>query len=240
MPIVGVRVRGEPVPGAVVAEAHPYATRPVVARHEPPHIRVEVPAGVHEHVVHALDHAVAVDPHVLTVGIGPVPVHPDPVGTDRALLDLDDRARRGRRVLGRRSRVWLLHDDDGFPVDLVRASFFHLDDDVVGRIARLGGHRRRVSGGSFGARVAVVRHIELLRDDSGAPVPRGSVVVRTRPHGAQRQSGEREHRRNSNESRHASSCSSRRTAGPRHPQHAERARPARQGSEKVLGLPPLK
>ena len=111
---------------------------------------------MHEDVVHALDDTVAVDPQVLSIGVRPIAVDPDSAGTHRPLIDGDDGAWRGRRLLGRSGGLGLLNDDDGFSVDLLGRAVIDLDDDVVGLV---GGNATRsgVNGGRrVSARVAVV------------------------------------------------------------------------------------
>ncbi|KPK53255.1 MAG: hypothetical protein AMJ63_07025 [Myxococcales bacterium SG8_38_1] len=87
---------------------------------------------MHEHVVHALDYTVTVDPNVLAIAVGPVAIDPNTAGTAHdGLLDCN-LARGGRRDIGRGDRIRLLDDDHRFALDLTRDAFFDFDHHVVG------------------------------------------------------------------------------------------------------------
>jgi hypothetical protein len=126
-----VVVGGIPLPGTVIAEADIDAARPVVTWDEPPNVRIEVPAWLYENVVHPLYDAVPIDPDVLSTGVAPVAIDPDPVRAERGWLFDDDRSRRGRRLRGRRDGLRLLHHDDGLSIDLLRRAVLGVDDHVV-------------------------------------------------------------------------------------------------------------
>ena len=128
---------------------------------------------MHEDVVHALDHAVAVDPRVLAVAVGPVAVDPDASGTERGGLVDCNHTWRWRRHLTRSDRLRLLDDDDRLAFDLLSSAFFDLDHHVVGRLDR---------SDRFGARrltptwVSIVRDLEVARRVRRA-VPGNALVV---------------------------------------------------------------
>jgi len=108
---------------------------------------------MHEHVVHALDHAVPFDPKVLAIAVRPVAIHPNAVRTaDDGLLNRDD-TRRRRRHLARGDRLGLLHDDHGLAFDLLGSPLLDLDHDVARRLGRRLG---LTAGGLATPRVTIV------------------------------------------------------------------------------------
>ena len=224
--VVGIVVRRVPVPWAVVSEADVHAPWAIVSRHEPPHVRVVVPAWLHEDIVHTLHHAVPIDPHILAVGVAPVRFDPNSFrADDRPFVDGDDTRRRGCGFGGSR---WLrfLNDDDRLAVELLWGAGFRLDDHVGCRLVR----RALLPF----ADVAVVRHLQAAIGSVAVAV--GTVVVGGRRNRDRRRTAERQYRREPNEGIHNFSliCTS---AWPRrHPPKTERARPARHSAHKVLGF----
>lgn len=127
-------IRGEPVVRTVVAVSDPHATGSEVARDVPPHVGVEVPSWVHENVVDALDDAVPVDPHVLSVGVRPVALDPNAArALHGRLRDVHRLWYRRWRLLRGGHRVRLLHYDDGLSTHVFRCPILNLDHDVVRR-----------------------------------------------------------------------------------------------------------
>lgn len=224
--VVRIVVRRVPVPRAVVSETDVHAPRAIVSRHEPPHVRVVVPAWLHEDIVHTLHHAVPIDPHVLAVGVAPVPFNPDSLRADHGPIVDGDDTRRRRRGFGGSHRLGFLNDDDRLAIELLRGAGLRLDDHVGRRLIR----RAHLPF----ADVAVVRH---LRGAIGSvAVAVGTIIVGGRRNRDRGRTGEHQYRRESNERIHNSSliCTS---AGPRrHPPETERARPARHSEHKVLGF----
>jgi hypothetical protein len=232
-PVVRMVVRGEPVPWAVVPETDPDSAWPIIARHEPPHVRVVVPARMDEDVVHALDHAVSVDPGILSVRVAPIAVDPDPPRTEHfRVIDGHD-PRRRRRLFGCSNRVRLLHDDHGVALDFLGRAILNLDDDVLRRFARASGFWRGIA-----SRIAIVGNLEVVavveRWIAGRALMIGGRGERTEDG---RHPCGKPHR--SSELRHGSSFICTPAPGYRHPPDAERARPARQNAQKVLGLRPF-
>jgi hypothetical protein len=124
------------MPRAIVAEADVDAPRSIVAGHEPPNVRVIIPARLHEDIIHAFHDAVSVHPNVVTIAVRPIPVDPDGAGTKGHRL-LDHDGLRGRWcLLGSRDGLGLLNDDDGFAVDLLGCAVFGFDDHIGRRIGR--------------------------------------------------------------------------------------------------------
>jgi hypothetical protein len=230
--IVRVMIGREPIVRPVITVSNPYATWPIVSWDEPPHVGVEVPAGMHEDVVHTLDDAVAVHPHVLAVCVRPVSVDPNPVrALHGGLRDLD-RLRKGRRRLfGRCNRLWLLHDDDRLTANVLGRAILDLDDHVVRR-GRVDG-RRGVDDDA--ARIAGMGDVELV---SRRPIPSGFAVVRRYRRGHRRNHHAGSPRNASRSSQHHSSFTCRHSFAPGHLGDVERARPARQIDQKVLLLRP--
>jgi len=115
---------------------------------------------MNEHVVHALDYAVTVNPDVLTVAVGPVPVDPDAARTtEPGLLDRDHAGWRRRDISGG-DRLGLLHDDHGLAVDLSSCALLGFDHHVCGWLrGRLPLVRRCL----VPAGVTVVGYVELIR-----------------------------------------------------------------------------
>jgi hypothetical protein len=114
---------------------------------------------MHEHVVHALDDAVTVDPNVLAVAIRPVAVDPDPVGTTpERLLDCH-RAWGRRRDIRRSDRLGLLHDDHRLAVDLFRHALLDFDHDVI---RSFGSGIDLTTGWLITARITVMRYFDLV------------------------------------------------------------------------------
>jgi hypothetical protein len=150
--VVRAIIRRVPVPRSVVAKTHVDAPRPVVAGHEPPHVRVKIPTRLDEHVVHPLDDAVAVDPDVFAIAVGPVAVDPDRSGALDLGLHHHDRLRSWRRLFGRGQRLRLLDDDHCFAIHDFRGAVFGLDDHVCRGIGCCAGLPFSL--------VAVVRDIE--------------------------------------------------------------------------------
>ena len=112
-----------------------------------------------EHVVHALDDAVTVDPNVLAVAIRPVAIDPDAVGTTpERLLDCH-RAWGRRRDIRRSDRLGLLHDDHRLAVDLFGHPFLDFDHDVIGS---LGSGVDLTTRRLITARIPVMRYLELV------------------------------------------------------------------------------
>jgi len=128
-----------PVPGSVVAEAHIHAPGSIVAGHEPPDIRVEIPARLDEDVVHPFDDAVPVDPKVFTVGIGPVAIDPDRPGALHLGLHDHDRLRSWRRLLCGRQRLRFLNDNHRIAVDDLGGAVLGFDDHIGRRVGRCAG-----------------------------------------------------------------------------------------------------
>lgn len=128
---------------------------------------------MHEDVVHTLDDTMAVDPDVLTVRVAPVAVHPDAAraAVDRLVDGDDERWRRCAFAGG--DWLGLLHDDDGFPVDLPRLPVLYLDHDVAGRLGRLPGLIVRLHAA---LRITVVRHFDLV-GRIGRAVSGGALVI---------------------------------------------------------------
>jgi hypothetical protein len=186
---------------------------------------------MHEHVVHTLDDAVTVHPDVLTIGIAPIAVDPDPIGTPHYRLRQGSFARCWRRLLRGRGWLGLLHHDDRLAVHLLGDPFFDFDDDILRSAI---GFRRdlRVSI-IIGARIAVVIDFENVTRPI-VVVARRSLVLGARrrrepPKGHPCRKG-----RELGETSHHLIIRS--PAGSRHPSDAERAPPARQSDEKMLGL----
>jgi hypothetical protein len=85
---------------------------------------------MHEHIVHTLHDAVPFHPKVVAIGVGPVPVDPDPLGTaDNRLLHHDGPWRRWR-CLRSRGGFRLLNDDDRLAIDLLGGAGLGFDDHV--------------------------------------------------------------------------------------------------------------
>jgi hypothetical protein len=85
---------------------------------------------MHEHIVHALDDAVSFHPKVVAIGVGPVPVNPDPPGTTGNRLLHHDGPRRRWRCFRSRGGFRLLNDDDRLAVDLLGGAGLGFDDHV--------------------------------------------------------------------------------------------------------------
>lgn len=130
--VIRMMMRREPMPGPMIAEPHVHAEGSIVPRHEPPDAGVEVPTRLNENVVHPFDDAVAVDPHVVAIAVGPVAVHPDSAGALHLGLYDHDSLRSGRRVLGGGDRRGLLDDDDGLSIHRLGGPVLGFDDDVRG------------------------------------------------------------------------------------------------------------
>ena len=114
---------------------------------------------MHEHVVHAFDDAVTVDPDVLAVAIRPVAVDPDAVATTPERL-LDCHRTWGRRPDIRRSdRLGFLHDDHRLTVDLFGHAVLDFDHDVV---RSLGSGIDLTTRWLITARIPVMRYLELV------------------------------------------------------------------------------
>jgi len=211
-------VRRKPVPRPVITEADVDAARTVVARHKPPNARVEIPARLHEDVVHAFNDAVPVDPNVVAVAVGPVALDPDPLGATNLRLDDDDCLRCGGSVLGRRNGRRLFDHDDGLSIDLLGRAVLSFDDDVGGVPAFLGDHHFLP--------IAVVRHFESV--PIRAAVAIRAFVVRGDRSAEDQQGAERNDSGESNEVIHGPSPMCMSVWVRRHPPTASRAPPARQ------------
>jgi hypothetical protein len=181
---------------------------------------------MHEHVADPFDDAVPFDPNVVTIAIAPVPIDPDPFGTNGYGLLEHDSPRRRRCGLGGGHRLRLLHYDDRLPLDLLSRAGLGLDDYIGRWVDRL--TLLPLS------RVAVVRDIDLIR--CLGPVAVGSVVVGGSRNGGERRDRQYAHRCEPNEVVHGSSLICTPARPYRHPPVAWRARPARQGVQKVLGF----
>jgi hypothetical protein len=180
---------------------------------------------VHEDVVDAFYDAVAVHPNVVTVGVRPIAIDPDPVFGTRRLLDHDG-LRRRRRLFSRRNRLGLLNYDHRFAIDHLGGAVFGLDDHVHGLVVGL-------DGGRLWAPVPVV--VDLVLVGRRVAVAVGAVVVGGCRVGKDRDR-QRGQRPESDKGIHGTSnmCTSASTR--RHPQSLGRAQPARQNGQKVLGL----
>ena len=225
--VVRMKVRRVPVPGTKVTKADVHTVGSVVPRHEPPNVRVVVPARMHEDIVHTLDDAVPVHPEVLTIAVGPVPVDPNSFGTTQNGLLHHDGPRRWWRCLRSGDGLRLLHDDHRLAVDLLGRPGFGLDDHVRRRVVRLA--RLRFT------QVAIVRDIELIA--GRGPIAVRTLVIGRRGNGGRRRDRQYEHHHESNEQVHRSSLICTSSWSGRHPRSTEPARPARQSAKKVLGFP---
>ncbi len=219
-------IRRVPVPGSVVAKAYIDTPWSIVTGHEPPDVRVEIPARLDEDIVHSFDDAVPVDPKVIAVAIGPVAVDPDRPGALHLGLHHHDGLRSRRCLLRRRQRLGLLNDDHRLAVDDLGGPVLGFDDHVGRRVGRF-------DGLSFSL-VAVVRDIQPI---AGRPaVTVCAFVVGGRRRGQRDRSAQRKKRNEPNEGNHGSSFICMSFWAFRHPPAAEQARPARQSAWKVLGF----
>jgi hypothetical protein len=215
-----------PVPGSVVAEAHIDTPRSIVTGHEPPYVRVEIPARLDEDVVHPLDDAVPVDPKVIAVAVGPVAVDPDRPWALHLGLHHHDRLRSRRCLLRRRQRFGLLNDDHRFAVDDLGGAVIGFDDHVGRRVGRC-------AGLTFSL-VAIVRDIEPIASRPSIAV--SAFVVGGRGCGQRHRCAKRAKKNEPNEGIHDSSFICMSFWALRHPPGTEQARPARQMGWKVLGF----
>jgi hypothetical protein len=189
---------------------------------------------MHEHIVHALDDAVTFDPNVLAVAIRPVAVDPDAVGTTPERL-LDCHLTWGWRLDVRRSdRLGFLHDDHRLAVDLLGDAVLDFDHDVI---RSLGSGIDLTAGRLITARIPVMRHVDLVR--RRGVVPRRALVIGSSRNGQSHRRRPCGEGNQSSEGSHVSSNPITPVARPRHPERGERAPPARQEAEKVLGLRPF-
>ena len=215
-----------PVPRSVVAEPDVNTPRPIVAGHEPPNIRVEIPARLDEHVVHPLDDAVTIDPKVLAISVGPIAVDPD---RSRALhlgLHDHDRLRRRRRLLRSRQRLRLLDDDHRVAIDDLRGAVLGLDDHVC-----------RGIGFCAGLLVSLVSVVRDIKPSAGwLAVSVCAVVIGSRRCGQRDRRAKCYEQRKTNEGIHSSYSMCMSVSACRHPSDTEQARPARQSAWKVLGF----
>jgi len=125
------------LPRAIISETDVHTARSVVAGDEPPKVGVVIPAWLHEDIVDALHHAVAIHPSIVSIAVRPVPIDPYSVGTDGSgLLHGDGRWRRWRRLRGG-GGLGLLHDDHGLAIDLFGLTAPCFDDRIIVRIAGL-------------------------------------------------------------------------------------------------------